>query len=84
MVASGWRDVHTSPRSSGAAVVRPRTSGVLHAHAEFWLTPRRLLTSGDELAQEDRAAIRYGKRERIYQGTIDVVSTRIRLRDPVN
>jgi hypothetical protein len=28
-------------------------------------------------------ATRYGKRERIYQGTIDVASIRIWLRDPV-
>jgi hypothetical protein len=37
----------------------------------------------DKLRQHRAAATRHDNRERIYQGTIEVASVRIRLRDPV-
>ena len=38
----------------------------------------------NKLRQHRAVATRYDKRERIYQGTIDVASIRIWLRDPVS
>ena len=38
----------------------------------------------NKLRQHRGAATRYDKRDRIHQGTVDVASIRIRLRDPVS
>ena len=49
-----------------------------------WYTMRNTVERCSRKRRQFRAlATRYGKRERIYQGSIDVASIRIWLRDPV-
>ena len=61
---------------------RSRKIPILHDEA-IYKERNRIERCFNKLRQFRAVATRYDKRERIYQGTVDVASIRIWLRDPV-
>ena len=70
--------------SAAAVTARPTTTYAAPAFDASWYKKRNTVERCFSKLKQFRAvATRYDKRERIYQGTIDVASISIWLRDPV-
>jgi hypothetical protein len=76
-------DPHHPPRPGPAKAYARRRDGRQAFDAERYKERNSVERCFNKLKAFRAVATRYDKRERIYQGTIDVASIRIWLRDPV-